>query len=364
MEEKLVASGNGERYPHGFYPWRRFWARTVDQGICGLFWIILSMVFLYIPTSSMGVAGKILDTAASLFLMLLLEPVCLMIFGTTPGKGIFGIQVTADDGSRLTYGQGLRRTWGVIWRGMGFSIPIVSLVCGNWSYKRCADREIQPWDEGCRVRVLDDNWYRWLLFAAAEVITCGAVVLTVLYAPIAPNHGQVTVAEFAENYNYLAEKYSLHQEGWYLGADGSWQEKDDTYEIIGLGGPLPEFSYETDEYGQLTGISMRVETEGVKEVISSYENHMVLAALAYAGVQKGAGGSTGYSQAILKEISSRGADSHSFTQGGIALSWKRECQGYQDYRGFVSVPVGFYNPDEQAERQYYLLEFDMKKLEQ
>ena len=59
--------------------------------------------------------------------MLLLEPAFLRGFGTTPGKAILGFRLEHEDGRKLTYLEGLSRTWQVALWGMGLGIPIYSL---------------------------------------------------------------------------------------------------------------------------------------------------------------------------------------------------------------------------------------------
>ena len=148
-----------------------------------------------------------LDTAICLVLMIMVEPILLSRWGTTPGKAIFGLRVEKADGGRLTYGEGNTRTMSMIWRGLGWNVPIYTLVRLIKSYNfYCREKEL-PWDRALDlvVEARPKSSLRNGAFAAAAAAVLGLTVLTIFAGGFPPNRGSLTPAELAENYNFLAE---------------------------------------------------------------------------------------------------------------------------------------------------------------
>lgn len=188
-----------------FDPWQRYWARTFDLSLTGAAgWAVMTLGF---RVSVLGMAGlpRWLFQAVSLALswgVLLLEPLLLCTWGTTPGKWLLGLELRSKQGRKLTFRQGLRRTWGVLFTGYGLEIPLFSLYCLYRGYKEC--REDRPMSYDWEA----ENLYyskapQWGLRAVA------AIGLALLLIPVRmecgvqalrpPNRGEVTAAEFAEN---------------------------------------------------------------------------------------------------------------------------------------------------------------------
>jgi len=122
----------------------------------------------------------------------------------------------------------------MLWMGLGFYIPILSLVMILRSAWRCWKEEPQPWDDGVAYTAKPFR----LRYAASLILT----VLLVLivgeavnsWSQLPPNRGDLTVAEFAENYNRQAEYLDFGGRA-YLDEDGQWQEKpEDGSQIISL----------------------------------------------------------------------------------------------------------------------------------
>ena len=94
-----------------------------------------------------GFAGLVADIIAYNCLFLLAEPFILSRFGTTPGKFLFGLRVTAETGARLTHGEALHRTWTVLKKGCGFNLPVYWIIRTYKSYRACKDGEILDWEQ-------------------------------------------------------------------------------------------------------------------------------------------------------------------------------------------------------------------------
>lgn len=137
-------------------PWRRYWARRFDYFFYSAAVTLLTYDFMF----GEGIAALLVLPA-----MLFLEPMLLSMFGTTPGKAIFGIRVTDPDGSRLDYQTALERTWTVMWEGMAMNLPLVTLY---FQYKglQLAEQE-QPlsWENESELTFHDGKRRRYLLFA-------------------------------------------------------------------------------------------------------------------------------------------------------------------------------------------------------
>lgn len=258
-----------------FDPWQRYWARTFDLSLAGAAaWAVLTLGF---RVSVMGMAGlpRWLFQAVSIVLvwavLLLLEPLLLCTWGTTPGKWLLGLELRSKQGKKLTFCQGLRRTWGVLFTGYGLEIPVFSLYCLYRGYKEC--REDRPMSYDWEA----ENLYyskvpQWGLRAAASV------ALALLLIPVRvgcsvqalrpPNRGEVTAAEFAENVNevsgMLGRSLWVDEEGFRLsGSKGTvmvlvdsdeddWQERryGERYE------DEPAYTLELDGDGFVAAVRM------------------------------------------------------------------------------------------------------------
>ncbi len=130
-------------------PWRRFWARYVDY----IFW---GLIFGF----SMGLGSRISKTVdaftpdnEALFGMLIIiswcvvEPILLSLFGSTPGKWLLKIQLRGVDGKKLSFGSALRRSWGVLLKGMALGFPIISFATLYSSYTNLKNTGSTKWDD-------------------------------------------------------------------------------------------------------------------------------------------------------------------------------------------------------------------------
>lgn len=338
-----------------FYAWRRYWARGLDLFFYGLLWYLIAGPVFHINLMQEGIAITLFNLIMQLILTILIEPLLLNRFGTTPGKAVFGIRVVQENGERLTVSQGFSRTLGVIVKGMGLSIPIYGIYKQYKSYDRCADCRIQPWDEGISYTIKDTRWYRWLVFAAAHVLIFCGLIAVILVGQIPPDRGNLTVSDFAENFNYLADYYGFHMGGKYLDVNGRWQDEvtaDGNYTVELLAIDVPEFVYEVED-GYVTGISFLVEERGLEEAVSTLDTQMTLAVLAYAGAQKGVGLFSNDRLVMADCIGGHYFADYHIVYRGIDIVCDREAEGY------IGPISGILIPDEDS--LYYKIEFVMKK---
>lgn len=150
-------------------PFARFWARIFD------FLMVITLVMLFadvtMPLADPG--GGLSDHLARyqelsqqpewvamailLFLSLvvwhLVEALLLHVFGTTPGKWLFGVRVRADGGGHLPLGASLGRSVFVYVLGAGlYQFPFFLIAMG-YGFYRLVTRGATLWDEQMRVRV-------------------------------------------------------------------------------------------------------------------------------------------------------------------------------------------------------------------
>ncbi|MCD8023072.1 MAG: MerR family transcriptional regulator, partial [Lachnospiraceae bacterium] len=315
-------------------PWRRYFARTLDLSLYELGWFaFLELVF---NTNIANLSfGTVLLSVLSMGTMLLVEPMFLKLFATTPGKWIMGFRVTDRDERHLTYGDGLSRTWTVLWRGMGLGIPIYTLVREWKSFHECNDGVTLEWDWDSELTMKDTHLWRGLALAGIYIFSTGLVVVIALEACMPRYRGDLTTAQFAQNYNRLAS-YFDYDSGVYLDENGIWVEYSSNVYSQGVtfyewgSSPSPDvLDFDiVEEDGIIKEISFQYKTEANTISLSSYTEQMYLTALSFACAQKGFGLFSSVRIDLLNEISSHPIEGFSFSQNGITVTAHIESSGY------------------------------------
>jgi len=122
-------------------PWRRFWARMIDNIS---FMLITSVIIAIIYPS-------VLDHSTLLFLFLLfiwtfIEAVLLSTWGTTPGKWLLKITIRDLNGVKLTLINALKRSL-IIWAsGLGAGIGIFPFFTLVYQYNYISKNGRTRWD--------------------------------------------------------------------------------------------------------------------------------------------------------------------------------------------------------------------------
>lgn len=145
--------------PRRNHPWRRYWARVMDYSLCAL---LVDLALKYFPVWDYA------RLPVYLLVMLLLEPLALMLFATTPGKAIFGIRVTDPDGNRLPYDKGVERTWTVLWEGWALNIPVIGHYFAYKSLRDAEDELTLPWEWDTELTYADSRDWRYILYFALD----------------------------------------------------------------------------------------------------------------------------------------------------------------------------------------------------
>ena len=269
------------------HPWMRWFARSIDVGLCKLFFLALFLlVFRWYGYMELGWLAETLINIGIYCVSILVEPLWLHYVGWTPGKWIFGLKLRDKHGDKLSLSQARSRAWQVAWQGDGLSIPFYCLW-RNWkSYKCCRDEGDCPWDADGEYRYTREERRLYGLWWAGEVaVHIILIVLLGLYILLPLNRGPMTVAEFCENYNEVIEKNQIDMTK--LDQDGKWMVRTP----IGGGHTVIIDPYEGDtvwldpeftvENGCVTAVTFRMESD--RERLSLDDSRPLLGMMALSG---------------------------------------------------------------------------------
>lgn len=287
LENGMPAVLQQDVQPKQHMLWQRFFARYLDVTLYHAFWVTLLPLLGYNLFRNRN-GGAMLVQVLSLLTMFFLEPLLLHIFAATPGKWLFGLRVTDGDGGKLTYEAALNRTAFVFWYGIRLDLPVLRLV----RLYKCAEDEqagkALPWEADSEQTVCDRHGWRFAAAALLAIAVMAGAVLGVLL-PIGTVHrGDLTVAQFAENYNAIQRQ--LGSEWIELDASGCWKAES-VFETSGgtttymFRDRYPQFEYET-ENGILTAVIYRLESGTGNEVQAIPDGNVLsLALYAFAGAE-------------------------------------------------------------------------------
>ena len=287
LENGMPAALQQDVQPKQHMLWQRFFARYLDVTLYHAFWVTLLPLLGYNLFRNRN-GGAMLVQVLSLLTMFFLEPLLLHIFAATPGKWLFGLRVTDGDDGKLTYEAALNRTAFVFWYGIRLDLPVLRLV----RLYKCAEDEqagkALPWEADSEQTVCDRHGWRFAAAALLAIAVMAGAVLSVLL-PIGTVHrGDLTVAQFAENYNAIQRQ--LGSEGIELDASGCWKAES-VFETSGgtttymFRDRYPQFEYET-ENGILTAVIYRLESGTGNELQAIPDGNVLsLALYAFAGAE-------------------------------------------------------------------------------
>ena len=168
---EIPAELEADSLPKVRAPWKRYFARLIDETIYLIFWNLILALGFHMNIRQTGWAFAVIGIIMQSVLLLMAEPVMLSRFGTTPGKFLFGFRVSAESGARLTWREAYDRTGIVLKRGLGFYIPVYGLIREYSSYRDCKKGEILEWEED-NILTLDERHMRWKVIACSNVGVC------------------------------------------------------------------------------------------------------------------------------------------------------------------------------------------------
>ena len=235
------AAGGGEILPEMYvesanrHPWRRWFARSIDQMLCMLPGILVAAYAMRLPPSDP--AYSFFCTVMAILSQAILEPLLLCTWGYTPGKWLMGLKLRAwhPEGDRKPgFFQALLRLIRVAVYGLGLNIPIAAWICGYKCWERCQNNEDQPWDEEEFHYTMEDRRFDWApaaIFVPVLVIALSVHVLKDSMGPV-NRQAELNRTEYVENVNDLLE-YTFDNDSVILLEDGTWQRETHGNIILG-----------------------------------------------------------------------------------------------------------------------------------
>ena len=174
-EEKKVFFGGIYPFLGGIHhPWRRFFARFVDVSFFSI--VLAFVVGALFPESVEGFVKMFENPIIASFIVYLawmpVEAVFLSSLGTTPAKWLFGIRVISNRG-KLPFDDAAKRTILVWIKGLGFGLPLVSLLTMLYAYRRLTKTGTTLWDTSAGTVVIHNDW------GARRTILCILSVLLI-----------------------------------------------------------------------------------------------------------------------------------------------------------------------------------------
>lgn len=267
------------------HPWRRYFARSLDLTLAGLAVSLVRFCVFRQTVDSGGAGARIVQLILSWTVLMLAEPLLLHFWGTTVGKRLFGIRVVSiRTGEKLGLSEAFSRTGMVFACGDGASIPLVNIGCNIYSYYRYAVKgEPLAWEEDNTEQFSDMTWRAPVGYVLAVAAVVGVTYLAGISTLLPPNRGDLTVAEFAENYNYYRDHFEIDPR-FSLDRDGKWEKAEDTgFVVISIGGELPQPDYVfTTEDGVITQVSWSYTLEEEAVYLDSVSPQLCYLSLAAA----------------------------------------------------------------------------------
>lgn len=195
--EDIEAAAEGEpavagSHAEGAHPWRRYFARMLDNMVNTFTFFIVLMVALAFTRPELFNAlvtwlesiHRIADLMLTIFIGTVVNAVLLAATGSTLGKWIFGIRVREADGRRIGFARAIEREARVWMRGLAFGIPIVSLFTLVRAYNQVNDFKQTAWDKDMQLVVTHrpPSVGQHILWTLAVLAWIGFMALSVIPA--------------------------------------------------------------------------------------------------------------------------------------------------------------------------------------
>ncbi len=337
------------------HPWRRYFARTFDLFGYSIIWIFIQQLILRWDLTAYSIIDTLVGSYVSCGLMLLLEPILLSSLGTTPGKWILGLVVRDSQGRKLTYRVALNRVLELFGKGMGFNIPIYSIVRLVSSYRDCEKGEIMWWDDGITYEVKGNLGLRSVAYVAFHIVMFFLVILIALQTYMPINRGDLTAKEFYENCNQQM-KFLGVEYGKTLGEDGKWIDNNESFYIEYFGIELPTYEL-TLENGLVKEV--KIETESQNGFGGAIENNadMAVGILSFVAAQKEINCISLHTKGVLDQLK-KSFENYEMEVAGVKITNHVEYRGYElldNVGGQVLFPID-------GEELYFKRVFKMEKI--
>ena len=328
-------------------PVRRFFARWLDSLVYSTIWLFFLTVVMKINVLSIrrwmaiGVLSiskwmTIIDIVVGIVFVLLIEPVLLSAFGTTIGKWILGIRITDLNGRRLSYAKARSRVVIMLWRGNGFYIPIYNVVRLWKSFSDCRDGKTLGWEYDSVIHLKDQRKWRIGVYIGACITMLGVIVFGISITGMPKHRGDITVAQFCENYNQLSDYYEMYT--GYLDEKGQWITSDNDSGIIEerrtiTGGVIiymmefnaPEFVFSEND-GIMTKLEMSIDSS--EEATSVCQSRFILAILSFVKAQQQYSLFSFRLNHIIGQIEREPFQNFEFTEYGVIIRGEKQDNSF------------------------------------
>lgn len=352
-----------DRLPMVFSPWKRFFARTFDE----LLWSLLLVVVFGLLQINPANMPDIADTILMVLLALALEPALIALTGTTPGKALLGMELGNPNGGKLTMSEAYSRHFLMLWEGMGFYIPIWSWIQMYRSLKRGQNEEPQPWDAEVAYYEKPLNWKYLTALAAVGVAAFFAAEAVNSYAQLPPNRGELTVAEFAENYNRQNKYLNLNSRK-YLDKNGVWQTvpENPNSTVVYIDDLLgwDDWSGSRDllytvEEGQVRAITMQGERDNCFDWVEMPVMQAVELIPAYVWAQEEAPFWSFHRKRLLERLEDQvWGEDFEIRESGVVIRWEIELDGF-----FYNDDINMALPIEESGENHLAFQFKITQEE-
>ncbi len=249
---------------YSFNHWRRFFARGLDFVLYVAIISIFCVFVLRINITNLNTIEQYILTMVGAFLMIVIEPLFLWKFRTTPGKKMLGLTVYNNNGTNLTYAEGFKRTALLVLKGEGLFLGIVQIITNILCYRRLKRGEPTSYDEyeGYVVEAHDLKGYSYFAFVALNILVIVAQVFIAftIYSPI--HKGDITKEQYIENINHYF--YVVEESDTFINEDGVIGHKQSANQVTIQAIPSTEILPVEfiEENGYVTSAKISVSTEG------------------------------------------------------------------------------------------------------
>jgi DNA-binding transcriptional MerR regulator/uncharacterized RDD family membrane protein YckC len=330
----------GDSFTPLYAPWRRYLARMLDLSLYSLLWNAFLVYGLHWNLLHQTLGRRALDVLVTAGLMLLVEPLFLSKWGTTPGKALLGMRLRNREGAFLSYNEAFDRTLTVFHKGMGLNIPFYNFYTLIKAYQRAKDEQPQVWDDQALYTMKEPRVIQGVLLAGANAAVFFLILVLVLSQRIPPNRGDLTVPEFVENFNYYVQYHGVSMGGQVLQEDGTW-EKEEIQGVFILDpweGHMPQLTFDL-EGDTVRGVTTQVAYQGKDTWLAPYDNLNIMTALALTGAQKNVGLFSRLPDNVADAISQFPYGPYDFSKGGIRFLADSRTTGYQIFTSGYLVPL-------------------------
>ncbi|MFZ5782295.1 MAG: RDD family protein [Pseudomonadota bacterium] len=158
------------------HPWRRYWARMFNLFLVLVIGsVVLQRILPAVLPGLWTLDVRDPRTLLAFAAWVPVETLCLVLFGTTPGKALYGIRLARPQGVTLL--AALSRSAKVWFRGLGMAIPLVSIFTLVAAYERLVRDGRTSWDAdaGWTVTHATLGTGRWIAIGLCWVLVAAMI---------------------------------------------------------------------------------------------------------------------------------------------------------------------------------------------